>query len=68
MKLNSVWPASMRIKAPKTSGGKKVPHLDNNNDNDNNNNNNYYYYYYYYYYLQLGCNPVAVGMLHVYKT
>ena len=32
---------------------------------DNNNNNNYYYYYYL---LQLGCNPVAVVMLHVYKT
>ena len=34
----------------------------------NNNNNNYYYYYYYYYYLlQLGCHPVAVVTLHVYK-
>jgi hypothetical protein len=62
MKLNSVWPASMRIKAPKTSGGKKVPHLDN--DNNNNNNNNFYYYYL----LQLGCHPVAVVMLRVYKT
>ena len=30
--------------------------------NNNNNNNNYYYL------LQLGCNPVAVVMLHVYKT
>ena len=38
------------------------------NNNNNNNNNNYYYYYYYYYLLQLGCNPVAVVMLHVYKT
>ena len=35
---------------------------------DNNNNNYYYYYYYYYYYLlQLGCHPVAVVILHVYK-
>ena len=33
-------------------------------NNNNNNNNNYYYYYL----LQLGCNPVAVVMLHVYKT
>jgi hypothetical protein len=32
------------------------------------NNNNYYYYYYYYcYLLQLGCYPVAVVILHVYK-
>jgi len=30
----------------------------------NNNNNNYYYYYL----LQLGCNPVAVVILHVYNT
>ena len=29
------------------------------------NNNNYYYYYYY---LQLGCHPVAVVILHVYKV
>ena len=37
--------------------------------NNNNNNNNYYYYYYYYYYLlQLGCYPVPVVILHVYKT
>ena len=36
--------------------------------NNNNNNNNYYYYYYYYYLLQLGCHPVAVVILHVYKT
>ena len=28
----------------------------------------YYYYYYYYYLLKLGCNPVAVVILHVYKT
>ena len=27
-----------------------------------------YYYYYYYYLLQLGCHPVAVVILHVYKT
>ena len=46
----------MRIKASKTSGGKKVPHLDNDNNNNNNNK------------LQLRCNPVAVVMLHVYKT
>ena len=26
-----------------------------------------YYYYYYYYQLQLGCYPVAVVILHVYK-
>ena len=26
-----------------------------------------YYYYYYYYLLQLGCHPVAVVILHVYK-
>ena len=32
-----------------------------NNNNNNNNNNNIYL-------LQLGCNPVAVVMLHVYKT
>ena len=31
------------------------------------NNNNYYYYYYYYYLLQLGCYPVAVVILNVYK-
>jgi len=30
----------------------------------NNNNNNYYYYYL----LQLGCYPVTVATLHVYKT
>jgi len=30
-----------------------------------NNNNNYYYYYYL---LQLDCYPVAVVILHVYKT
>ena len=30
-------------------------------NNNNNNNNNIYL-------LQLGCNPVAVVMLHVYKT
>jgi len=35
-----------------------------NNNNNNNNNNNYYYYYL----LQLGCHPVAVVILHVYKT
>jgi len=29
---------------------------------------NYYNYYYYYYLLQLGCYPVAVVILHVYKT
>ena len=58
MKLSSVSPSLMLIKAPKTSGGKKVPHLD---DDNNNNNNNIYL-------LQLGCNPVAVVMLHVYKT
>ena len=40
--------------------------LSNNDDNNNNNNN--YYYYYYYYLLQLGCHPVAVVILHVYKT
>jgi len=34
---------------------------------NNNNNNNNYYYYYYYYLLQLGCYPVAVVILHVYK-
>jgi len=32
---------------------------------NNNNNNNYYYYYYL---PQLGCHPVAVVILHVYKT
>ena len=26
-----------------------------------------YYYYYYYYELQLGCRPVTVVILHVYK-
>ena len=34
--------------------------------NNNNNNNNYYYYYIYL--LQFGCYPVAVVILHVYKT
>jgi len=29
--------------------------------------NNYYYYYYYYYLLQLGCHPMAVVIIHVYK-
>ena len=33
--------------------------IDNNNNNNNNNN---------IYLLQLGCHPVAVVMLHVYKT
>jgi len=33
------------------------------NNNNNNNNNNYYYYYL----LQLGCHPVAVVILYVYK-
>jgi len=32
-------------------------------NNNNNNNNNYYYYYL----QQLGCHPVAVVILHVYK-
>ena len=32
-----------------------------------NNNNNNINYYYYYYLLQLGCHPVAVVILHVYK-
>ena len=32
-----------------------------NNNNNNNNNNSIYL-------LQLGCNPVAVVILHVYKT
>ena len=27
-----------------------------------------FYYYYYYYLLQLGCNPVAVVILHINKT
>jgi len=27
----------------------------------------YNYYYYYYYQLQLGCHPMAVVILHVYK-
>jgi len=36
--------------------------------NNNNNNGHYYYYYYYYYLLQLGCHPLAVVILHVYKT
>ena len=38
-------------------------YLAPNNNNNNNNNNNYYYYL-----LQLGCHPVAVVILHVYKT
>jgi len=36
-----------------------------------NNNNCCYYFYFYYlfiYLLQLGCYPVAVVILHVYKT
>ena len=33
------------------------------NGEANNNNNKYYYYYL----LQLGCHPVAVVILHVYK-
>jgi len=40
---------------------------DDDDDDNNNNNNNNYYYYYYYYYLQLGCHPVTVVILHVYK-
>ena len=32
-----------------------------NNNNNNNNNNKYYYL------LQLGCHPMAVAILHVYK-
>ena len=36
-------------------------HVSGNYVNNNNNNNNIYL-------LQLGCNPVAVVMLHVYKT
>jgi len=32
-----------------------------------NNNNNNYYNYYYYYLPQLGCHPVAVVILHIYK-
>ena len=35
---------------------------DDDDDDDNNNNNNNIYL------LQLGCNPVAVVILHVYKT
>ena len=43
-----------------------VPPLHNEGflQNNNNNNNNYYYYYYL---LQLGCHPVAVVILHVYR-
>ena len=40
-----------------------VKYNTNNNNNNDNNNNNYYYYYL----LQLGCYPVAVVILHVYK-
>ena len=36
--------------------------FSNVNHVNNNNNNNYYYYL-----LQLGCHPVAVVILHVYK-
>ena len=39
---------------------RKVTRLFNNNNNNNNNNNIYL--------LQLGCHPVAVVVLHVYKT
>ena len=35
-------------------------HNNNNNNNNNNNDNNMYL-------LQLGCYPVAVVILHVYK-
>ena len=35
--------------------------LNNSNNNNNNNNNNNIYL------LQLGCHPVAVVILHVYK-
>jgi len=38
---------------------KECTHLDYGQRNNNNNNNIYL--------LQLGCNPVAVVMLHVYK-
>ena len=39
----------------------RINNNNNNNNNNDNNNNNIYL-------LQLGCNPVAVVMLHVYKT
>ena len=44
--------------------GQKVKIKTQENNNNNNNNN---YYYYYYYLLQLGCYPLAVVILHVYK-
>jgi len=39
-----------------------------NNNNNNNDNNSNYYYCIYIYLLQLGCYPVSVVILHVYKT
>ena len=39
--------------------GAKITQTHNNNNNNNNNNT---------YLLQLGCYPVAVVILHVYKT
>jgi len=44
---------------------KIVPFLDEEEDDDDNSNNNNHNYYYYL--LQLGCHPVAVVILHVYK-
>ena len=38
----------------------ELSYTENNNNNNNNNNNIYL--------LQLGCNPVAVVILHVHKT
>ena len=48
---------------PKPDGSISYLHipLSEYNNNNNNNNNNIYL-------LQLGCNPVADVMLHVYKT
>ena len=43
-------------------GEPEKKHMLKNLDKGNNNNN-----YYYYYLLQLGCHPVAVVILHVYK-
>ena len=43
----------------KNCTGKQNAHFNNNNNNNNNNN---------IYFLQLGCHPVAVVCLHVYKT
>ena len=63
IKINSSHRCDVQILF--TSVGQiKLDHLWSNFMYNNNNN----YYYYYYYLLQLSYHPVAVVILHVYKT